>query len=146
MQRQLAVRVLKWLADAHGLRPLVEQTLESWVVSKSVHRQWTSALVYGSLFGLQDFDQALLQLTNLGHSRNAKVQNAVVQGVLNLLARPENQKNVLDAVVSWLRQSFDWSDGLRTVALGVGMEVVGFARASSPGTVDSVRLREEYPE
>ncbi|MGH3943074.1 MAG: hypothetical protein ACRDTG_31515 [Pseudonocardiaceae bacterium] len=145
-QRQLAARVLTRLAGAHGLRPLVEQTLESWVTSDSVYRQFTSALVYGSGFGVQDPHQALYQLTSLGCSSNVKVQNAVVGGILGLLSQPMNQENVLNTVVSWLSQSSLGSECLHTVALGVGMRVVGFSRDSSPETVDSVLLAKQYPE
>ncbi|MGH3908330.1 MAG: hypothetical protein ACRDTE_29720 [Pseudonocardiaceae bacterium] len=147
VQRESAARVLKRLADAHDLRPLVEQTLESWVAVGSVHRKWTAALVYGSEFGQRDPNHALVQLSRLGHTPNERVQNAVVRGVLDLLSQPETQGHVLNAVPSWLRESsFDRSDGLRTVALGVAMWVVGFSRDPDSVLVDPVLLAEQYPE
>lgn len=146
-QRELAVRVLNRLADAHGLRPSVEQILEQWVSFGSVYRHWTAALVYGSSFSQHDLDQALVQLTCLGHSSNERVQNAVVQGVLDLLSRRDARDRVLNTVVAWLsRSSFTRSDGLHTVALAVAMGVVGFSSESAPVTADSALLAEAYPE
>lgn len=147
VQRELAARVLNRLAAAHGLRPLVERTLENWVAVGSIYRKWTAALVYGSEFGRRDPDLALVQLTHLGNSPNERVQNAVVRGVLDLLSRPKAEEKVLNKVMSWFRiSSFDRPDCLHTVALGVAIWVVGFKRDPDHVTLDPVLLAERYPE
>lgn len=146
-QRELVVGVLNRLAHTHNLEPLVEQTLEDWVESGTINRKWTAAVAYGSEFGQRNPSYALRQLERVGRSNSSRVQSGVIRSLLVMLSRPETEKSAIEILVPWL-----WSfrhgqpDGLRMVALGVGIWATGFIRDPEHVALDPASLAERYPE
>jgi hypothetical protein len=118
---------LSQLAVEHDRRDLVAETIERWIKWHGVWRKTTAAMAYGLSYGLSSPAESLVQLRRLGQTESPQLLNAVVWSLCRLLRRPANQITVLQAMCRWVYLA-DRTEGLRTIALSVGLQVVGIER------------------
>jgi hypothetical protein len=128
-KRIFAAATLSELAIEHHRRELVAETIERWiqVTRYGVWRKTTAAMAYGLSYGLRSPSESLTQLKRLGQTESVQLLNAVVWATCRLFRRPANQITVLQAMCRWVYLG-DRTDGLRTIALSVGLQVVGIER------------------
>jgi hypothetical protein len=128
-RRALAARAMEVLMDDDLVRPLVEKTIEKWTKYGNAYEKWTVARVYSSEFGRRDLAASLAKLTEIGKSDKYTPQNAVVFGVLSMLADEKIRGIAVDTVVSWTGARYRRT-GLQPITLALGLWVIGFYESS----------------
>jgi hypothetical protein len=124
-KRIFAAATLSQLTTHHDRRELVAETLDRWIERDvGVWRKTTAAMVYGLAYGIRSPKESLRQLERLGRTGSPQQQNWVVWAVCQLYGRPANQVTVLQAMCRWVYVA-DRTEGLRTIALSVGWQLVG---------------------
>ncbi|WP_112270520.1 hypothetical protein [Lentzea terrae] len=124
-RRALAARAMEVLMDDDVVRPLVEKTVERWTKYGNAYEKWTVARIYSSEFGRRDLAASLVKLTEIGKSDKYTPQNAVVFGVLSMLATKKIRGIALETVVSWTGARYRRT-GLQPITLALGLWVIGF--------------------
>lgn len=128
-RRALAARAVEVLMDDDVVRPLLEKTIEKWTKYGNAYEEWTVARIYSSEYGRRDLTASLAKLTEIGKSDKYTPQNAVVFGVLSMLATKEIRGIALDTVVSWTGAKYRRT-GLQPITLALGLWVIGFYKHS----------------
>jgi hypothetical protein len=128
-RRALAARAVEVLMDDEVVRPLLDKTIERWTKYGNAYEEWTVARIYSSEFGRRDLTASLAKLTEIGKSDKYTPQNAVVFGVLSMLATKEIRGIALDTVVSWTGAKYRRT-GLQAITLALGLYVIGFYKNS----------------
>jgi hypothetical protein len=123
-RRALAARAMEVLMDDDLVRPLVEKTIERWTKYGNAYEKWTVARVYASEFGRRNLAASLAKLTEIGKSEKYTPQNAVVFGVLSMLADRKIRGIAIDTVVSWTGARYRRT-GLQPITLALGLWVIG---------------------
>ncbi|WP_330271144.1 hypothetical protein OG205_28860 [Lentzea sp. NBC_00516] len=141
-RRALAARAMEVLMDDDIMRPLVEKTIERWTRYGNAYEKWTVARVYSSEFGRRNLTASLAKLTEIGKSEKYTPQNAVVFGVLSMLATKEIRGIALDTVVSWTGARYRRT-GLQSITLALGLWVIGFYKHSQDYFVE---FAEAFPK
>lgn len=135
--RRLATTTMEALADHHDLLPLVQQTLQRWAKSGGAYAKATAAAVYASPFGQRDLEEALHQLTRIGKSQERTPQDAVIEGMLEMLRNPEHRERVLEVIVSWSEPRYQLT-GLRPVSLSLTLWILDFTLRDRPSFANFV--------
>lgn len=133
--RMLATTTMEALADHHDLLPLVQETLQGWAKFGGAYAKATAAAVYSSPFGQRDLEEALRQLTRIGKSQERTPQDAVIEGVLEMLRNSDHRERIVEAVVSWSGPRYQLT-GLRPVSLSLALWLLGFTLRDRPGFAD----------
>lgn len=141
-RRALAARAMEVLMDDVLVRPLVERTLERWTKYGNAYEKWTVARVYSSDFGRRDLTASLAKLTEIGKSDKYTPQNAVVFGVLSMIANKKIRGIAIDTVVSWTGARYRRT-GLQPITLALGLWVIGFYRDSRDYFIE---FAQEFPK
>ncbi|USX49414.1 hypothetical protein [Lentzea sp. HUAS12] len=128
-RRALAARAMEVLMDDDVMRPLVEKAIKRWTKYGNAYEKWTVARVYSSDFGRRNLTASLAVLTEIGKSDKYTPQNAVVFGVLSMLATKKIRGIALDTVVSWTGARYRRT-GLQPITLALGLWVIGFYKHS----------------
>jgi hypothetical protein len=124
-RRALAARAMEVLMDDEVVRPLVEKAVEKWTKYGNAYEKWTVARIYSSAFGRRDLAASLAKLTEIGKSDKYTPQNAVVFGMLSMLADKNIRGIALDTVVSWTGGRYRRT-GLQQITLALGLWMIGF--------------------
>ncbi|MFI6102305.1 hypothetical protein ACIA8G_42710 [Lentzea sp. NPDC051213] len=141
-RRALAARALEVLMDDDIVRPLVEKTLERWTKYGNAYEKWTVARVYSSEFGRRNLAASLEKLTEIGKSEFYTPQNAVVFGVLSMIADKKIRGIAIDTVVSWTGAKYRRT-GLQPITLSLGLWVIGFYENSRDYFIE---FAQEFPK
>lgn len=125
--RQISAAVLDRLQEEPSFRILVQQALTEWVSSDSPNRKCAALAFYGLRFERGELS-ALESVVEIARGKNRSVHNVATGTVLRLM-QPQNRRTlVLHSVVSWGQEKADPRlDGLREVALDVGLYLFGLA-------------------
>lgn len=129
-RRTVAAAVLVRLTENRRMRGPAEQAMLEWAGRRNAYRLWTVATVYSTPAPHRPPSTVLDMFTKVGKSRAYTVQNAVVAGVLPLLADRKTRQMALNTAVSWASPQHR-RNGLHTVALGVALWVTGFHKDSA---------------
>jgi hypothetical protein len=141
-RRTVAAKALVLLTENDRMRGPAEQAMREWVKQGRAYRLWTVARVYATPAPHRPPHVVLEMFTEIGKSPRITPQNAVVAGVLPLLADPGTRRMALDTAVSWTARKYR-TTGLNTIALALGLWVTGFYDQSKKL---SVTLSTVHPE